>query len=335
MTALSPDSLVLAWPAALAVLILLPLARWFQFRRAEHGNAQGAIVLPFAGTLPGLDSLARAGLRRSVPARSVLVTVVFILLAIAAARPQWIEAVDLRPASGRDLMVLLDVSASMKTRDLAAPAGPVSRLQAGQRFGRAFVARRPGDRVGLTVFASRPYAYVPLTYDMKAVGDAIDAVQVGLAGQETALGDAVAAGIRALTGAPGEPLSTRPGPEGSALVLVSDGANTAGSVSVMQAAWLAEQRRVRIYALGIGGSGGFADLEALAKQSGGIMASATDLRGVADFFDKVDAIEAAQRRPPAPAVRAHELYPWPLALALLLLMALDLSRRAGGRTGGA
>lgn len=298
----------LAWPL---VFVLLPLPWLFAAWSRRAPPLAAAIALPFAAALPvaAAAPVARPGLSFSR-------LLVFVLLLFAAARPQWISPADQRPASGRDLLLLLDVSASMKIRDLAAPSGRVSRLAAAARYGQAFLTRRPGDRAGLIVFASRPYLYVPLSYDLAAVGAGMAGAAVGLAGEKTALGDALGLATRTLSGEDG----TSKAPAGAVAVLISDGANTAGALSPQQAAWLAAQRQVRVYTLGVGAAPNDEALRLIAEQTGGSFTRATDLAGVADFFRRLESLEPL-RRSVEPAPAAGELYPLPLLLALLLALA--------------
>lgn len=301
----------LAWPAVFVLLPLPWLLAWWRKRRAPP-TPGGAIALPFAdGLPPAAEPALRAHSRRLDHG----LLLVFILLLLAGARPQWIDAADQRPASGRDLLLLLDVSASMQTRDLQTGATPLPRLAVATHFGRVFLERRPGDRAGLIVFASRPYLYVPVTYDLSAVGAALDGLAVGLAGEQTALGDALALAVKTLS-RDGE---TAVAPAGAVAVLISDGANTAGALSPQQAAWLASQRGVRVHALGLGASPDEAALRAMADSSGGSYARATDLTGVREFFARLDALEPVSRNTD-PVVSARELYLLPLTLAALLLL---------------
>jgi Ca-activated chloride channel family protein len=326
MDALLPfaDGLRFAWPLLFLLLPLPWLLAWWRGRR-EPPAAGGAIALPFADGLP-LASAAPPAARRLDRGHLL----VFVLLLLAGARPQWVELADQRPVSGRDLLLLLDVSASMQTRDLQAEAKPLPRLAVATRFGRAFLERRPGDRAGLIVFASRPYLYVPLTYDLAAVGNALDGVAFGLAGEQTALGDALALAVKTLGRQDGTTAA------GAVAVVISDGANTAGALSPQQAAWLAGQRGVRVHALGLGAAPDEAALRTMAEQSGGSYARATDLVGVRDFFVRLDALEPVARAAD-PVGRAREYYRLPLILAALVWLfrvsfpdLVRLARRRGG-----
>ena len=297
----------LAWPLAL-ILLLLPLL----FRRRQSPQTsrhRDAIRLPFMAELPPIAGPVPVAGRAAGWFGGLL----FALLVLAAARPQWIDEADRRPASGRDLLILLDVSASMKTADLKTAQGALSRLAVAARFGRLFLDRRAGDRAGLIVFASRPYLYVPLSYDLAAVGSALEAVAPGLAGEQTALGDALALAVNTLAGD-----SARAAPAGAVAVLISDGANTAGELSPEQAAWIAAQRKVRVHALMVGGAPEEKTLRSISEQTGGTYARATDSQAVGEFFARIDQGEALARDESPAAARAHELYPVPLLTALLL-----------------
>lgn len=302
----------LAWPWALAGVALLCWVAW------SAGGALGRpIRLPFADRLPTRPATAATGFRWP----GIGVVLLVVLLALAAARPQWIEPGAARPDSGRDLLLLLDVSASMATPDLATGGQPLSRLAAATRLGGRFLARRPGDRAGLIVFGSRPYLYVPLSHDLDTVARALDGLAVGLAGNTTAIGDAVALAVRTLAGEGAAPARS------AVTVLISDGAHNAGHLSQEQAAWLAAGRRVRVHALALGAppaGGGAEPLRPLTEQTGGRYARATDGAAVAAFFEQLDALEPATRAP-TDAAAARELYAVPLALALLVWFV------AGGR----
>lgn len=244
----------------------------------------------------------------------------WLLLVAAAARPQMPGAL-LSQQSGRDLMLAIDVSASMATRDLQFDGKPLERLQAARNVAGSFIRQREQagrDRVGLVVFGSQAYLHTPLSFDLHAVRAALDTAETGLAGRETALGDAIALSTKHL--------GTQPR-DARVLILVSDGANTAGTLEPMRAAWLAQREDVRIHAIGIGASAELdeATLKGIAAQTGGLYVRATDAAAISDFFRHVDQLESAPHAR-SPVRRAQELYVWPLAGAFLLACALVLIR---------
>lgn len=301
-------SLGFAWPLVFMLFPLPWLLAFWPRRRGKISADPGAIRLPFLDALPVLAWAPKSAAGCRFKAGYWLV---FALLLVAGARPQWIGLADQRPASGRDVLLLLDVSASMQLRDLKGDGVVMPRLAAAKHFSRSFLERRPGDRAGLIVFASRPYLYVPLTFDLAAVGAAIDSAAVGLAGEQTALGDALGLAIKTLS-------AEAEGARGGAVaVLISDGANTAGVLSPQQAVWLAAQQKVRVHTLGVGAAPDEAGLRAMAEQTGGSYALATDLAAVRNFFARLDALEPVWRKGDNNVGAARELYIVPLVLALL------------------
>ena len=300
-----------AWPWC---FLLLPLP-WL-LRRFAASTESGAAL-----RVPSLPALAAAG-AAPVAVAGWLAALAWLLLLIAGARPQVPDEARVRPVSGRDLMLAVDLSASMATADLRLDGRPVARVAAARHFADAFLARRAGDRVGLIVFGSQAYLHTPLTYDLDAVRAALATADVGLAGRETALGDAVALAVKQLQDSPARE---------RVLILLTDGANTAGTLTPERAAWLARRADLRIHAVSIGGTragDGIAarTLQTVAERSDGLYLRATDSAALADFWRRIDAIEPGTHAAP-PLRPARELYPWPLAVALALAAALMLARR--------
>jgi Ca-activated chloride channel family protein len=315
-----------AWPA---VFLLLPLP-WLA-RRWLRPLAPARLL-----RLPALD----VQILPAAPGHGRIIWLAWLawaLLLAAAARPQLPDTATPLPVSGRSLMLALDLSASMATRDIAWRDTTIDRLAAARTLGREFLARRGGDRVGLIVFGRQAYLHVPPTFDLQAVGDALDGTAVGLAGNETALGDAIALATSHLRRQPDQ---------SRVLVLLTDGAHTAGELAPQRAAWLAQREGVRIHAVGIGAvgigaaaTGGPATsernrafdldettLRAIAAQTGGRYQRATDGAGLADFFRQLDQLEALPDQDPARRP-AHELYPLPLLAAMLLAAWLGWRRK--------
>lgn len=319
----------LLWPWMLALLPLPWLPR-IGLRAASTG---AALRLPSRTLLPSPGADAAMPSDRLAPV-SAWSAAIWVLLVLAAARPAIPLDAEARLVSGRELMIALDVSRSMSTRDLQMDGRAVTRLHAARGLAREFVARRDGDRVGLIVFGSRAYLHTPLTFDLAAIDQALADTDIGLAGDDTALGDAIALA----TARVGEFAGTS-----RALVLLTDGANTAGELSPTQAGWLAQRAGLRLHIVGIGAESmqvadargrrtinPSADLDettlmTLARQTGGSYHRATDTAALAAFYRRLDALEPIELADAA--VRPiRELYPWPLALALLI-MATALVRQ--------
>jgi len=287
-----------AWPW-LFLALPLPWAARLLLPPAESGGALRVPHLP--------DTVVHACPAMS---RRWLAALAWLLLLTAAARPQIAgDPVPVRGGSG--VVIAFDVSMSMSTADLQDGKSAVERLRAARALAGDFLARREGDRAGLVVFGTQAYLHTPLTHDIQAVRDALASVQAGLAGKETALGDAIALSVKYLRSLP---------ENARVLVLLTDGDNTAGTLEPARAAWLAQREGVRIHAVGIGAGANETVLKDIAAQTGGSYARATDSRAIGAFFDGVHHAEPAVWNGGVRPMR--DLYFWPLALACLLAASL-------------
>jgi Ca-activated chloride channel family protein len=268
-----------------------------------------------------------------------------LLLVAAAMRPQWLGEPQPVPTTGRRMMLAIDVSGSMATPDMA---GNASRLQVVQSVAGRFIDGRHGDRVGLILFGTQPYLQAPLTADLDTVHKFLNEAVVGVAGTQTAIGDAIGLAIKRLRAEAGPEHNSElnAGNHSAArqtiLVLLTDGENDAGAMPPLEAAQLAAQAGLRIYTIGVGAapesglfgmSAGNNDLDedslkAIAKTTGGEYFRATDASALQAVYRQIDRLEPAAGtqqwlRP------ADEWFTWPLAVALLLSVP---AAWIGGRT---
>lgn len=300
-----------AWPLA-ALALLLP---WLVARFAPPAAPVATpLRVPFLRQAQGW-SQAGAGARPR--ARLLLLLLAWAMLVAAACRPQWIGEPVGVPSSGRSLLLALDLSGSMRDFSLGAESGP----EILRRTARQFIAGRTGDRVGLVVFGSQAHVQAPPSFDLPALAAMVDESFIGLAGDGTALGDAIALGVARLREAPRED---------RVLVLLTDGSSTEGVMQVPDAARLARHHGVRVHAIGLGEAraasarpGEGLDEKALkriAASTGGRYYHAGDAGALERIYETLGreepAVRDAQRLRPA-----AELYAWPLALALLLALA--------------
>jgi len=306
----------LAWPW-MALLLPLPWIMLRLRRTAEPGGA--ALYLPFAASVSA--PAATATLPRGVLA---LLAAVWALLVLAAMRPQWLGQPLPLPTNGRQIMLAIDCSGSMASQDM----GGASRLEIVQIVAGHFIDRRRGDQIGLILFGTRPYLQAPLTADIATVHQFLDEAVVGVAGPQTAIGDAIGLAIKELRQrelASGAPMRQ------SVLILLTDGGNDAGVIPPLEAARLAAQTGLRIFTIGVGAAqeqslfgltAGNTDLDEgllkkIASITGGEYFRAADPEALQAVYRRIDELEptAGQKQWLRPAA---EWFTWPLAFALLL-----------------
>ncbi len=313
-----------AWPW---MALMLPLP-WllFRFRRAaQPGGA--AIYLPFVAAL-GTTSTDRAG--GSLGLR-VLFTLIWILLVAAAVRPQWLGDPLPVPTTGRRLMLAMDVSGSMETRDMANDA---TRLEVVQSVAGRFIDGRGGDQVGLILFGTQAYLQAPISPDLATVHRFLNDAVVGIAGQATAIGDAIGLALKRLRAAPKS--AQQDTARRTVLILLTDGQSNAGAMPPLEAAKLAAHAGLRIYTIGVGASGeegffgsmGNVDLDeptlrSIAQITGGRYFRAADASALRDVYREIDKLEptAGHQQWWRPA---DEWFRWPLSLALILSVSAML-----------
>ncbi len=322
--------LQLEWPL---VLLLLPLpALVYYLLPARAAMREAALRVPRIDDFR-LDGGAR---REARPRRwrQWLSLAVWLLLVLAASRPQWLGESVAISISGRDLMLAVDLSDSMRTADFKIDGKQVNRLHATRQVASRFIERRHGDRLGLILFGTQAYLQAPLTFDSKTVKRLLLEAALGLAGERTAIGDAIGLAIKRLD------LDTD---NSRVLILMTDGANTAGEVAPLKAAQLAASRGLKIYTIGIGADEKIEStwfglrrvnpsaqldektLREIARLTGGRYFRARDSEQLAEIYTELDRLEPLPRdlqnlRP------SSALFMWPLALALLGAFALVAPR---------
>ena len=319
----------LAWPWVLLALPLPWIVRVL-LPQAE-GLSQAGLRVP---TLESFETLKdRSDAEQLLNWRFWVAIVAWLLLVLAAARPERIgEELDV-PVSGRNLMLAVDLSGSMDQKDFELGNRRVDRLTATKAVARDFIERREGDRIGLILFGERAYLQVPLTLDRQTVNVLLMEAFIGLAGEKTAIGDAITLAVRRVHEQPEEAGD-------QVLVLLTDGANTAGEVDPLKAAQLAQQVGLRIYTIGIGAEqlevasliGGrrrinpSADLDEetltqIADLTGGRYFRATDTASLQDIYRLVDELEPVEE-PESGFRPVKSLYFWPLGGSLVLVLMM-------------
>ena len=314
-----------AWPWVW-FLLMLPLVS-MALPPAQAGIS-GAVKVPFFGQV-GVSGVS-SRLRRILI--FLVAVAIWVLLTGAAARPQWVGEPEAFPVSGRDLLLAVDLSGSMDTRDMIIQNQPVNRLRVVKQVAGEFIERRRGDRVGLILFGSRAYLQTPLTFDITTTATLLDESEIGLAGRETAIGDAIGLAVKRLR----EDTTAQ-----RVLIVLTDGANTSGEMEPLQAAQFAARENMTIYTIGVGADemmiqdvfgsrvvNPSADLDedtlrAIAQQTGGRYFRARDTAELEEIYiqlDKLEPVESDQEvvRP------VTEWFYWPLTAAFILAATLVL-----------
>ena len=315
----------IVWPW---LLLLAPLPWLLRFLMPISSSSDiQALRVPWFSAVAG----GKAGWMRR-PWLAVVATLVWLLLLFAAARPQWVGEIESLPVSGRDLLLAVDISGSMDTQDMVLNKTAVNRLKVVKKVAGEFIQRRRGDRVGLVLFGSRAYLQTPLTFDTETTATLLDESEIGLAGRETAIGDAIGLAVKRLRD---DAASDR------VLVLLTDGANTAGEVQPLQAAEFAARDGLTVYTVGVGADemmvqdffgsrvvNPSADLDeetlrVIAEQTGGRYFRARDAKGLEKIYEILDELEPVESdveiiRP------VDELFYWPLGVAYMLALLAAL-----------
>lgn len=327
-----------AWPW---LLICLPLPLFVYWWCKPVQRQEAALKVPFYQQLMSISGTSH----EKAPARPqrlsplVLLSLAWFCLVLAACKPQWLGDPVQLPNNGRDLMLAVDISGSMDETDLSQAGEPASRLMVVKEVLDNFIERRKGDRIGLILFGSQAFLQAPLTFDRNTVATLLQESQIGFAGENTALGDAIGLAVKRL----------RQRPENSRLlVLLTDGANTAGEITPLKAAELAQQQQIKIHTIGVGATEmlvpGFfgsrrinpsadldeATLTKIAEQTGGQYFRATDTEQLQQIYALLDQLEPIDQDEQN-YLPVYSLYHWPLGMAFLLslllfILTLDLKR---------
>ena len=309
-----------AYPWLFGLLALPLLTRYLL---PPHRVTRLAVRAPFLGLLQrvsGTQGEAAAPVIPRTRLQFIQFLVVWILLVVAVARPQWLDEPLLRELPMRDLLIALDLSGSMETRDFQAAGGELTdRLTAAKQVLDDFLQKRDGDRAGLIFFGSAAFVQTPFTDDLEVVRELLDEAQVRMIGPRTMLGDAMGVAIR---------LFERSEVEERVLIVLTDGNDTGSMIPPARAAEIAADEGVVVHTIAMGDPAAAGEqaldeetLRAVAGKTGGEFfhaADRTELEAAYEVLDRMNPrqVESQSYRP------SNELYYWPLALALLLNMTV-------------
>ena len=311
------------WPW---IFLCLPLP-WLAWRLLpSNGDVEEAAL-----RVPNLSSFSlraegKSGKSAAPRYRLWIDALAWLLLVTAIAQPLWIGDPLELSLSGRDLMLAVDLSGSMQTEDFEIHGTQMDRLDAIKQIAGQFIERRAGDRLGLILFGSQAYLQTPLTFDRKTVNAMLQESAIGLAGAETAIGDAIGLAVKQLVQHP---------QKNRVLILLTDGVNDAGAVDPIKAAELAAKEGLTIYTIGIGADemvvpslfgnrkvNPSSDLDEkslteIAKVTGGRYFRARDTEQLDQIYAILDKLQPVDRDQHTFRPRKSLFY-WPLSIGLLL-----------------
>lgn len=259
---------------------------------------------------------------------------IWALLVTAAARPQWIgEPVRINSQS-RDILMVMDISNSMLEPDFAINGRQIDRLSAVKATAQNFIDKRLDDRIGLVLFGTNAYLQAPLTFDKKSVSEILWQMDAGMAGQSTAIGDALGLSLKSLKDSPNI--------DKKIIILLTDGENNDGSLSLPQAIKLAQDEGVKIYTIGVGSDNAFMSsflgmqlggqqldeksLKEIAQKTAGQYFRAKDTAGLQRIYNAIDKLEPTSNEDQF-VQETHELFYVPVLAAFILVLLLALLMR--------
>jgi len=315
-----PLMMEFAWPY---VFLLLPLP-WLLYRYlpASKFNENAALKVP---ELNDFNSFQHQSALAIPKFKLTLAFLIWLALLTSVARPQWVGDLIEIPQNGRDLMLAVDLSGSMQLKDFEVKGHYLDRLSILKMIAGDFIDRRKGDRLGLILFGTNAYLQTPLTFDTATVKQLLMESEIGLAGNETAIGDAIGLAVKQM----------RDGPQSSrVLILLTDGINNAGELTPERAAEIASHEKLKIYTIAIGAKDMIVQtmfgpkkvnpsanidekaLKLVAEKTGGKFFRAYNTKELAKIYREIDQIEAIEQtkqhyRP------TDEMYYWPLLIALM------------------
>ncbi len=322
----------LIWPWAFAILALPLLIRFLIPPRAAN---ESALSVPQVEAFTFVQQEIGGGSSQRSVLLFIIVCLAWLSLATALARPQWTGEPTVLPTLSRDLVLAIDISGSMGQADMTVNGRQYTRLAVVKHAVQDFVEKRDGDRIGIVLFGSLPYVYVPLTPDVSTASRMLEDAPIGIAGRSTAIGDSLGLAIKQILNHPADH---------RVVVLMTDGVNNFGELDPSDATELAIASDVTIYTIGVvpppGGLGFFSAFQRqsdavdeellmeIAEKTGGKYYKADDLNALLAIYEEIDALEPIENegktvRP----MRALYHYPLALALALFALTWLLYTRR--------
>lgn len=307
----------------LLVLLPAPLLVWWLL--PPYREQTPAVRIPFFDDITkaaGIDATEGSVVPRANLMQKIIAPICWMLVLLALARPQFVEPPIEKIEPQRDLLLALDLSQSMDTKDFRDPQGNLqARVDAVKAVVADFIAKRPNDRLGLIAFGDAPYPLVPFTMDHGTVRMMLADTLPGMAGPRTALGDAIGLSIK---------LFEKSQAPDKVLIVLTDGNDTASKMTPEKAAEIARDNHIVIHTVGIGDPNATGEdkldpaiLEKIAQTTGGRNFFGGDQKALTDIYALLDRITPANQKTLSWQPRL-ELFYYPLGAAVALVLAYHL-----------
>lgn len=305
------------------VWLLLPLPLLVYLLLPPWRRRRTALLAPFfqrAVRISGSRSRKNAWVTRKNAATYIILLLCWACLLAAASSPRFVSKPGKRPKTVRSFLIAADISFSMAQTDWVVNGRRMSRWEAVKALMKDFIAKRESDQMALVVFGSNAYIQAPLTTDLPMITWLLDQTEVGMAGQMTNIGDAIAYSVKILKQ---DTLRQK------VMLLITDGVDTGTDLLPLDAANMAGKDSITIYTMGIGkasGSGGYdldePTLKAIAANTRGRYFNALDEKDLSGIYKALDQL--------TPVVYQEEsyqpvtlLYYYPLAAGVILALAFQ------------
>jgi Ca-activated chloride channel family protein len=294
-----------------------------------RGLMTASVKYPMLGLLRQLSSPFTAS---AVYVPVALRSIVLLLMITAFARPQLGNKSTEVLSEGVDIILAIDTSGTMEALDFIADGKRVTRLEAVKEVVRDFVGGRKGDRIGMVVFGTHAFLQCPLTLDHGVLLSFLEKADIGMAGDYTAIGSAIALSASRLKNLPGKE---------KVIILLTDGINNSGKITPQTAAEISKRLGIKVYTIGVGSKGKApflvktilgetldykhvpldeGALKQVAKITGAEFFRATDTEALKVIYKEIDKMEKTEVRVKE-YTEYFELYPWLVFPALALALA--------------
>lgn len=258
---------------------------------------------------PHLNLLQASSIKGSILIKSLKwITIVAVVVAISS--PVVEDKLVLNEKDGYDISLALDSSGSMRELGFDKERRELDKFEVVKSIVADFIDRRVADNISFTLFGDFAYIASPLTYDKDILKDILNRLFIGLAGERTAIYDAIAQSVNLLS---------RSEAKSKILILLTDGVNTSGRIPPDVAIKLARKHNIKIYTIGIGVDFDKRRLMKIAKESDGEFFEARDRDSLEQIYQKIDSLEKSKIKSNS-FIKKDYYFRYPLFIAIISLL---------------